>query len=171
MATKAKDIAPKRKPGRPRKPDGRRNNRGVRGNSGGKPGLSGRKEWEPQPIMVRDPATNGMRMQSKDEAWADARALVRHMAAIGTPLEKMGAFMRPAILDEKTLKKHFDWEIENGETQAALNVSGVAYQMAVSGRHESSTWRWLERKVPGFQPKADVNLNGPLAVKLVPGDM
>ena len=169
MATKAKDVV-KRKPGRPKKPDGRRHNRGVKGNPGN-PAAKGRPEWKPEPIMIVDPVDRAkLRKQTQDEAWNDARALIRHCAAIGMPPEKMGQFLKPKIEDEKTVRKHFQWEIDHGEWQANLNVSGVAYQMAVSGRHESSTWRWLERRLPGFQQKADVNLGGPLKIELVPGD-
>ena len=164
MATKAKDVAVKRKPGRPKK-DLRRHNRGVVGNKGG----TGRPQWKPDVMMVDD-GRGALRKQTQEEAWADARALIRHCAAVGMPVEKMGQFLHPKIEGEATVRKHFQWEIDNGEWQANLQVSGVAFRMATSGRHESSTWRWLERRLPGFQQKADVNLGGPLQIQLVPGD-
>lgn len=164
---------PKRKP-RPKAPeakrptilsDGRRNNSGKRGNRGG-----GRKPWQPKPKQVENRTRNGWRMQTQEEAWADARALVRHMAAIGFPVSVMGRFLSPAISDEKTFRKHFEWEIENGKFQADMTVAGVAYRMATSGRHETSTWRWLSRRVEGFGEKVDLNLNAPIPVRSIPGD-
>lgn len=138
--------------------DGRRNNRGTLGNAGG------RKKWTPRRLMVDN------RRQSEAEAWAGARALVRHLTAVGVPADVVGRFLSPHIKDEATLRKHFGPELENGRQQADLQIAGVAYRMAVSGQHELSTWRWLERRVPGFQPKDDANLSGPIQIELLPGD-
>lgn len=153
------------KPGRP-KVDRRLNNSGKIGNKGG-----GRKEWQPKQNMIDDRVRNITRRQTIEEAWEEARAMVRHMSAIGYPVAVMGRFLTPAINDETTLKKHFAWEIENGQKQADMNVAGVAYRMAISGRHETSTWRWLERRVEGFQPKQDINIRTPIPFTLIPGDV
>ena len=152
------------RPKREHKQDGRRHNRGTLGNAGG------RKPWTPRRIMIEDltkPCVT--RQQTEEEAWADARAMVRHMAAVGIPIEVMGSFLTPKIADEATLKKHFAWEIENGKLKAGLQVTGVIFSAAMRGDLGAAKW-WAERRVPGFQPKQDVGPTEPIKIQSIPGD-
>lgn len=157
MAEKPKDTRPVRRTGKPGRPkrDGRLNNKGTVGNRGGK----GQKPWEPLPRPG----------DTKERAWEDARALVRHMAATGTPVHLMGNMLIPRC-GEDVVRKHFEWEIENGRLQADLQVMGVAFRMASDGRHESMTRWWASRRVEGFGDKVDLNLNTPIPVQMIPGD-
>lgn len=133
--------------------DGRRANRGARGNSGGKAGRSGRPKWTP---VGASPCPNFDRPQRSseglDKSWANARSVIRKATALGIPIDVVGQLLSPPVKSAQTLKKHFAWELEVGRREADLEVTKVAFQMAISGEHERITWSWLERRVAGFQP-------------------
>jgi len=118
--------------------------------------------------MIQDPVTKALRPQTDEEAWEDARALVRHYVAIGYPCEVIGALMKPPMSD-RTVRKYFPHEIQHGLLIQNAKVAGTAYQLAVSGRDPAMTRWWLERR-GGWTLPRDNGETGPIPIQTIPGD-
>jgi hypothetical protein len=71
----------------------------------------------------------------------DLRKLVKGMAALGVPHEKI--VIAVGIRSPKTLRKHFRRELATGAAEANATVARVAFEMAVSGTYPEMTDFWL----------------------------
>lgn len=157
MATAASALVPVTGKG---KIDGRKANGGTRVGAG-------RKEWQPA-RETREFRRGIFRQESQDEAWSRVRQEVRHLVAMGVPLNIMGGFMAPPI-SENTLTKHFQWELTHGKMMQNVRMGGVAFAMGMSGRHPDMTRFWL-RTQAGWSEKVDIQVNGPIQFQLIDGD-
>ena len=73
----------------------------------------------------------------------EERALVKHLAAVGTPQNQISKRLR--IRSEKTLRKYFRDEIDLGAMEANASVAGDLYKSARSGNVEAQKF-WLSRR-------------------------
>lgn len=135
-------------------------------NGGVRPG-AGRKAWHPD-RQNREFRQGVYRQETVDEAWARSRQEVRHLVAMGVPLEQLGDFMTPR-LSVNTVKKYFQWELEHGKLMQNVKMGGVAYAMGISGRHPDMTRFWL-RTQAGWSEKVDITVNGPIQFQKIEGD-
>ena len=71
---------------------------------------------------------------------AEQRKLVRSLAALGVPQQRMCVLV--GLRSPKTLRKHFRPELSNGFAEAYAAVARTAYEMAVSGRYPAMTMFW-----------------------------
>ena len=70
------------------------------------------------------------------------RKLVKALAAYGIPHEQI--VRRIGVRSAKTLRKHFRTELDEGVSDANINVSRTLYKMATSGAHLAATLFWLK---------------------------
>lgn len=71
----------------------------------------------------------------------EQRKLVRTMSACGMKHEEIAREV--GIKSPKTLRLHFDEELQRGMTQANARVAQTAYNMAISGKYPQMTRYWL----------------------------
>lgn len=106
--------------------------------------------------------------QTDEQAWDDARALVRHYVFCDYPVPVICRLMNPPI-SETTLRKYFPKELEDGVLIQNARIAGTAYRMAVSGRDPGMT-RYMLRVKMGWVEK-NHNTNGaPIVMQSIPGD-
>jgi hypothetical protein len=127
----------------------------------------GNPEWEPVPKPLTM-ANGQQRIQHPDEAWADARALVRHYVCIGYSREQICRIMIPPISDQ-LLYKYFSHEVENGAEIQNSRIAGVAYQMAASGSDGGMTRFWLRTRGK-WRDFDGTGGSSSIAVRMIPGD-
>ena len=142
--------------------DGRRNNGGARRGAGGV------NRWKPEPKQIAGKQNGTSRMQTQEEAWEDARALVRHYVAISYPPEVIARLMNPPMHPD-TLRKWFAFELENGALIQNAKVAGTGYALAVSGRDPGMT-RWWMAVRGGWKMDDPAHGGGPIQIQSIPGD-
>lgn len=135
--------------------------------NGGSRAGAGRHPWVPRQSRVQDD-TGRWRIQSDEEAWDDARALVRHYVWMEYPPEAIGKYMSPPC-SESTLRKKFIFELEEGRMIQNARIAGTAYRMGTSGRDGNMT-RYLLRVRMGWVEKADLGNGAPVQIQFIPGD-
>lgn len=74
----------------------------------------------------------------------DQRRLVKSLAAFGTPQEQIAR--RLGVRSQKTLRKYFRQELDNGSLEANAKVAQTLYEMATSGQHPTATVFWLRTR-------------------------
>src|ERR1043166_3230429 len=72
---------------------------------------------------------------------AEQRTMVKSMAALGMTHEQITIVL--GIRSPKTLRKHLRKQLDAGNAEAIAKVSGVAYEMAQSGKYPRMTQYWL----------------------------
>ena len=80
----------------------------------------------------------------------EQRRMVKTMAAYGIRQEEIATTICVA---EKTLRRRFRKELDQGATEANTQVGQTMYQLATSGKSPQSTMFWLERRA-GWRPNA-----------------
>jgi hypothetical protein len=70
----------------------------------------------------------------------EQRKLVKSLAVLGIQQEQICQAM--GIRSEKTLRKHFRAELEEGSLHATVKVARTALEMATSGEYPAMTFFW-----------------------------
>ena len=101
----------------------------------------------------------------------EQRRLVKSMAAMGTPHDDIAH--KIGVRSPKTLRKHFQKELEMGITEANYKVAQTLFQMATSGQQPACTIFWAKTR-NRFRERSDGHANTapppPFVVGLEPGD-
>ena len=90
------------------------------------------------------------------------RALVDKLAAFGIPVESMTLFVKDKAgksISEKTLRKHFAKELDQGELKANLKVAQTLFKKAISGDTTSMIF-WLKTRARWKESPQQVELTG-----------
>lgn len=90
------------------------------------------------------------------------RALVEHLAAFGIPVESMTLFVKDKAgksISEKTLRKHFAKELDQGELKANVKVAQTLFKKAISGDTTSMIF-WLKTRARWKESPQRVELTG-----------
>jgi hypothetical protein len=93
----------------------------------------------------------------------ELRALVKSMAAVGTPQEKIA--QKISIRSPKTLRKYFPEELRLGAIDANYKVSKTLFEMATSGNNLGATIYW--DKTRGCQQERRQNKGATVAPPFV----
>lgn len=75
---------------------------------------------------------------------AEQRSTVKSLSAYGLNQKSIACVI--GLRSVKTLRKHFSRELALGVIEAVAQVSQTHYQMARSGKHENSTFRFLQTR-------------------------
>jgi hypothetical protein len=70
----------------------------------------------------------------------EQRSLVKSLAILGMQQEQICQAL--GIRSEKTLRKHFGAELQEGSLHAMATVARTAYEMATSGKYPAMTFFW-----------------------------
>lgn len=125
------------------------------------------KQWFPIPKMFYPP--NGEpREQSMEDAWNDARALVRHYVAMGYTREIIGELMQPPITPGQ-LSRLFSHEMKYGLLINNARIGAMAFQMAASGQDGGMTRYWLRSKA-GWRDFEQPGGRQAIKVQMIEGD-
>ena len=90
------------------------------------------------------------------------RALVEQLAAFGIPVESMTLFVKDKAgksISEKTLRKHFAKELDQGELKANVKVAQTLFKKAISGDTTSMIF-WLKTRARWKESPQQVELTG-----------
>lgn len=90
------------------------------------------------------------------------RALVEQLAAFGIPVESMTLFVKDKAgksISEKTLRKHFAKELDQGELKANFKVAQTLFKKAISGDTTSMIF-WLKTRARWKESPQQVELTG-----------
>ena len=90
------------------------------------------------------------------------RALVEQLAAFGIPVESMTLFVKDKAgksISEKTLRKHFDKELDQGELKANMKVAQTLFKKAISGDTTSMIF-WLKTRARWKESPQQVEVTG-----------
>ena len=90
------------------------------------------------------------------------RALVEQLAAFGIPVESMTLFVKDKAgksISEKTLRKHFAKELDQGELKANVKVAQTLFKKAISGDTTSMIF-WLKTRARWKESPQRVELTG-----------
>ena len=95
--------------------------------------------------------TRGVLFEPTDEQ----RRTVKAMSGLGVPHEGIAVLLE---IDPKTLRKHFDAELERGSVEATAKVAQSLFQMATSGKNVAAAIFWMKARA-GWREKHDVQLS------------
>lgn len=87
----------------------------------------------------------------------EERKLVEQMTAVGIPQESVCLVVRDGI-DDKTLRKHFRYELDTAAIRANAKVSGSLYNKCMSG--DTSSLIWWEKTRQGRSEKSSLEVTG-----------
>lgn len=90
------------------------------------------------------------------------RALVEQLAAFGIPVESMTLFVKDKAgksISERTLRKHFVKELDQGELKANVKVAQTLFKKAISGDTTSMIF-WLKTRARWKETPQRVELTG-----------
>ena len=90
------------------------------------------------------------------------RALVEQLAAFGIPVTSMTLFVKDKAgksISEKTLRKHFAKELDQGELKANVKVAQTLFKKAISGDTTSMIF-WLKTRARWKESPQRVELTG-----------
>ena len=90
------------------------------------------------------------------------RALIEQLAAFGIPVESMTLFVKDKAgksISEKTLRKHFAKELDQGELKANVKVAQTLFKKAISGDTTSMIF-WLKTRARWKESPQRVELTG-----------
>lgn len=90
------------------------------------------------------------------------RALVEQLAAFGIPVESMTLFVKDKTgkpISERTLRKHFAKELDQGELKANVKVAQTLFKKAISGDTTSMIF-WLKTRARWKESPQRVELTG-----------
>ena len=90
------------------------------------------------------------------------RALVEQLAAFGRPVESMTLFVKTQEgkpISERTLRKHFVKELDQGELKANVKVAQTLFKKAISGDTTSMIF-WLKTRARWKESPQRVELTG-----------
>ena len=90
------------------------------------------------------------------------RALVEQLAAFGIPVESMTLFVKDKAgksISEKTLRKHFAKELDQGEMKANFKVAQTLFKKAISGDTTSMIF-WLKTRARWKESPQQVEVTG-----------
>lgn len=90
------------------------------------------------------------------------RALVEQLAAFGIPVESMTLFVKDKAgkpISERTLRKHFAKELDQGELKANVKVAQTLFKKAISGDTTSMIF-WLKTRARWKESPQRVELTG-----------
>ena len=88
--------------------------------------------------------------------------MVEQMAAFGIPVESMTLFVKDKTgksISEKTLRKHFAKELDQGEMKANIKVAQTLFKKAISGDTTSMIF-WLKTRARWKESPQQVELTG-----------
>lgn len=131
------------------------------------PPMAGKNRWKPRRCII-DLPDGGSRAQTEEEAWEDARSVVRHYMMVGFSQEIIAKLMHPTM-DPTTLRRHFRHELDVGKETQVARLAGTAYQLAVTGR-DPAMLRFLLQTKGGFSSDSGDRAEGPILVQSIPGD-
>ena len=80
------------------------------------------------------------------------RRTVKLMAGLGVPHDGIAVLLE---IDPKTLRKHFDVELERGSVEATAKVAQSLFQLATTGKNVAATIFWMKARA-GWREKHDV---------------
>lgn len=90
------------------------------------------------------------------------RALVEQLAAFGIPVESMTLFVKDKAgksISERTIRKHFVNELDQGELKANVKVAQTLFKKAISGDTTSMIF-WLKTRARWKESPQRVELTG-----------
>lgn len=90
------------------------------------------------------------------------RALVEQLAAFGIPVESMTLFVKTKEgkpISERTLRKHFVKELDQGELKANVKVAQTLFKKAINGDTTSMIF-WLKTRARWKESPQRVELTG-----------
>ena len=90
------------------------------------------------------------------------RALVEQLAAFGIPVTSMMLFVKDKAgkpISERTLRKHFAKELDQGELKANVKVAQTLFKKAISGDTTSMIF-WLKTRARWKESPQQVELTG-----------
>lgn len=90
------------------------------------------------------------------------RALVEQLAAFGIPVTSMTLFVKDKDgkpISERTLRKHFAKELDQGELKANVKVAQTLFKKAISGDTTSMIF-WLKTRARWKESPQQVELTG-----------
>ena len=90
------------------------------------------------------------------------RALVEQLAAFGIPVTSMTLFVKDKAgkpISERTLRKHFAKELDQGELKANVKVAQTLFKKAISGDTTSMIF-WLKTRARWKESPQQVELTG-----------
>ena len=90
------------------------------------------------------------------------RALVEQLAAFGIPVESMTLFVKTKEgkpISERTLRKHFVKELDQGELKANVKVAQTLFKKAISGDTTSMIF-WLKTRARWKESPQQVEVTG-----------
>lgn len=128
----------------------------------------GRKPWEPKRKLI-DRGGGIYVEQEREQAWNDARSLVRHyIGVMGYDIEVAAKLMDPPC-SKGILRKYFSHEIDYGRKIIDARLGAVAIQMATSGRDGNMT-RFMARVRLGWRDGEVIQGGARIVVASIPGD-
>ena len=89
------------------------------------------------------------------EPTEEQRRTVKAMSGLGVPHEGIAVLLE---IDPKTLRKHFDAELERGSVEATAKVAQSLFQMATQGKNVAAAIFWMKARA-GWREKHDVQLS------------
>jgi len=87
----------------------------------------------------------------------EERKLVEQMSAVGIPQESICLVVRDGI-DDKTLRKHFRYELDTAATKANAKVGGTLFNKAMAGDTTAAIW-WSKSRM-GWKEKSEIEHSG-----------
>jgi len=88
------------------------------------------------------------------EPTQEQRRTVRAMAGFGVPHEGIAILLE---IDPKTLRKHFQSELDRGSVEATAKVAQSLFQMATQGKNVAAAIFWMKARA-GWREKHDVHV-------------
>lgn len=85
------------------------------------------------------------------------RQQVESLAGLGTPHEHIAVMI--GLVDDKTLRKHYEHELKLGKAKANAKVSNVLFQEAIKGNMTAAIF-WQKAQA-GWREKSEVVHTGP----------
>ena len=82
------------------------------------------------------------------------RRTVKMMAGLGVPHDGIAVLLE---IDPKTLRKHFNVELERGSVEATAKVAQSLFQMATAGKNVAAAIFWMKARA-GWREKHDVQV-------------
>jgi predicted ArsR family transcriptional regulator len=95
--------------------------------------------------------TQGVPYQPTEEQ----RRTVRAMSGYGMPQEDIATFLD---IDPKTLRKHFQQELEKGSIEATTKVAQSLFRMATEGKNVAAAIFWMKARA-GWREKHEIQLS------------
>jgi hypothetical protein len=84
----------------------------------------------------------------------EQRRTVRAMSGFGIPQEDIATFLD---IDPKTLRKHFQQELEKGSIEATTKVAQSLFRMATEGKNVAAAIFWMKARA-GWREKQQLEL-------------